>query len=80
MGSTTPPTRCPAASAEHLTLSLNACDMRCAITGLAQDAEGSPCASDGYTRCAVWVKEKERLWKNRKPHVSEKRLGSEGWA
>lgn len=79
MASTTPPIRCPAASAEHLTLSLNACDMRCAITGLAQDAEGSPCTG-AYERCPVWRKEKERLWKSRRPMVSEKRLGSEGWA
>lgn len=79
MGSTTPCIRCPAASAEHPVLSLNACDMRCAITGLVQDAEGSPCAGD-YASCAVWMKEKRRLWASRKPMVSDKRLGAEGWA
>lgn len=76
----TPATRCPAASAEHPVSSLNPCDMRCAITGLIQAAEGSPCASDGYMRCQVWVAEKRRIWAAKRANVSDKRLGPEGWA
>jgi hypothetical protein len=56
---------CPAAKLEQGTLSLNKCDARCGISGLLRKAEGSPCVGD-YWDCPIWMKEKQRLWANKR--------------
>jgi hypothetical protein len=35
--------------------------VRCRISGLIRDADGSPCIGC-YSDCAIWQREKERLW------------------
>jgi hypothetical protein len=72
--------RCPAASLDLGTLSLNEQDVRCGITGLIRAAEGSPCC-DAYTRCSIWVGEKERIWMNKRASKAEKLIhsGSGTW-
>ena len=54
-------TTCEAAVAETGILAANP-GVRCRISGLIRDAEGSPCVAD-YCSCAIWQGEKERLWK-----------------
>lgn len=60
---------CPAATPTHGTLSHNAQDVRCNITGLMRDAAGSPCYGDyagaDGPPCAIWRGEKQRLWEHK---------------
>jgi hypothetical protein len=52
---------CPAGEMTHGTLSLNQDDVRCRVSGLLRDAEGSPCCGN-YGKCPIWRIEKEKVW------------------
>ncbi len=52
---------CPASRLDHGTLSANEQDVRCGVTGMIRDAEGSPCCGE-YVMCPIWRGEKERTW------------------
>lgn len=71
---------CPASRLEHGTLSLNRQDVRCGITGLLRDAEGSPCVQSFgevcYIKCPIWRQERERLWANKKPNRARRMINA----
>lgn len=77
---------CPAAELTRGTLSLNRLDVRCRVSGLLRDADGSPCvqsdAPSGYCACAIWRTEKERVWQSGKANKATKMLnaGMDGWS
>ena len=56
--------------------------MRCHISGLLRDAEGSPCvqtdAPFGYCACSIWRTEKARVWQNGKANKAAAMLKTEG--
>lgn len=58
-------------------MSLNVQDVRCGVSGLVRDAEGSPCCSD-YWKCPIWRQEKERLWKTGHANKADKNISAEG--
>lgn len=57
--------------------SLNAMDVRCQVSGVMRQAQGSPCLGE-YTRCSIWRGEKNRIAENKRARKAARMIRSDG--